>query len=61
MTSLISFSMIEMKSCLSCAIDKNQSTGADRLSPSSALLAILGLSFLGWAVILAPLVAVLDK
>jgi hypothetical protein len=33
--------------------------GGDRLPVGPALFAVLGLSLLGWAVVLAPLVAIL--
>jgi hypothetical protein len=33
--------------------------GGERLPIGSALLAILGLSLLGWAVVIAPVVAIL--
>ena len=33
--------------------------GSDRLPVGSALFAVFGLSLLGWAVVLAPLVAIL--
>ena len=33
--------------------------GSDRLPVGAALFAVLGLSLLGWAVVLAPLVAIL--
>ena len=34
-------------------------SGRDRLPVGPALLAVFGLSLLGWAVVLAPLVAIL--
>jgi hypothetical protein len=53
--------MIETKSVHGFAIAKKQWIGEDRLPPGSALFAIFGLSFCGWAVILAPLLAVFYK
>ena len=52
--------VIEIKSFQAYAIDESRSD-EDRLSPGSALLVVLGLSLLGWAVILAPFVAIFHK
>jgi hypothetical protein len=38
-----------------------RSPGQDRLTLGSALLAIFGLSLFGWAVVLAPFVAIFHK
>jgi hypothetical protein len=35
--------------------------GEDRMAPSLALLVTLGLSLLGWAIVLAPLVAIFSR
>lgn len=43
------------------AIDGNQPDEGDRLTLGAALLALFGLSLLGWAVILVPLAAILHK
>jgi hypothetical protein len=52
--------MIEGKvSSRTYAINNNQPAGDDRLPLGSALLAIFGLSLLGWAIVLAPVVAIL--
>jgi len=56
----LSSQMIEGKaSHRNYAIDSNQPAGDDRLPLGSALLAIFGLSLLGWAIVLAPVVAIL--
>ena len=41
------------------AIDSNQLAEDNRLPLGSALLAIFGLSLLGWAVVVAPALAIL--
>jgi hypothetical protein len=41
------------------AMDASQPAGDDRLPLGSALLVIFGLSLLGWAVVVAPALAIL--
>ena len=43
------------------AINGERWPGQDRLTLGSALLSIFGLSLLGWAAVLAPLVAIFHK
>lgn len=42
-------------------IGEQAKAGGDRLPPGPALLAALGLSLLGWAFVLIPLVAILHQ
>jgi hypothetical protein len=41
------------------AVSEGVKFGSDRLPVGPALFAVFGLSLLGWAVVLAPLVAIL--
>ena len=50
-----------MKSFEIYAANEHQAYNKDRLPPGTALLAILGLSLVGWAVVLAPLAEILNK
>jgi len=43
------------------AVGEPAKAGGDRLPPGPALLAALGLSLLGWAFVLVPLVAILHQ
>ena len=43
------------------AISGERWPGQDRITLGSALLAVFGLSLLGWAAVLAPLVAIFHK
>jgi hypothetical protein len=43
------------------AIAEGDAAGRDRLAPGSALLAVFGLSLLAWAVVLLPLLAILQR
>jgi hypothetical protein len=52
------FNMTEIKSYQSYMVDENPWVDEDRPSLGSALLVVMGLSLLGWAAILAPLVAI---
>jgi hypothetical protein len=52
------FNMTEIKSYQSYMVDENPWVDEDRPSLGSALLVVMGLLFLGWAAILAPLVAI---
>jgi hypothetical protein len=42
-------------------VSEEAQLGRDRLPPGPALLVVLGLSLLAWAVVLAPLVAILHQ
>jgi hypothetical protein len=42
-------------------VGESQPDGEERLPVGSALLAIFGLSLLGWAVVLAPVLAILHN
>ena len=42
-------------------VDAQAKAEKDRLPPGPALLAALGLSLLGWAFVLVPLVAILHR
>ena len=59
---LISKAMIEINNAYgNCTVDGERSPGTDRLTLGSALLAVFGLSLFGWAVVLAPLVAIFHR
>jgi hypothetical protein len=53
--------MVKIKSFEIYAANEHRAYNKDRLPPGAALLAILGLSFVGWAVVLLPLAAIFNK
>jgi hypothetical protein len=53
--------MVTMKSFEIYAASEHRADNKDRLPSGAALLAILGLSFVGWVVVLLPLATILNK